>query len=447
MTKKNRKETKKFVKDIKAVQDQYLDYPYPLRDPEDEKKRLIWISGSYLGELNHWLYSGKESFRDGFRILVAGAGTGDAVIYFAEQLKDTNAQIVYLDFSKTSMDIAKERAKIRGLKNIKWVNDSILNIPNLKLGLFDHINCIGVLHHLEDPDLGLKILKDSLTEKGCMSLMVYATYGSTGVYHMQTLMQMVNKNATSRAEEVKNGWAIINCLPSSNWYVRGKDLMNDLTMGDVGMYDLFLHKQDRSYTIPELYDFVAKAGLHFIDFSHYQSRVFLRLENYITDQALLTELKKRDLVEQQAMCEIISGKIINHSFFVSKQKDTIASFDDLDNVPYFYTINGLAKQIYDYLEANSNLVGGSINYSWKSPVICDNLNVSLPVVNFTKYLFKYMISETLSFREIFNAIIAEIGEKIDDKLLIQNIKNTLMPFEKAGVLLLRHKNVDLFKKP
>ena len=38
MTKKNRKETKKFVKDIKAVQDQYLDYPYPLRDPEDEKK-------------------------------------------------------------------------------------------------------------------------------------------------------------------------------------------------------------------------------------------------------------------------------------------------------------------------------------------------------------------------------------------------------------------------
>ena len=181
-----------------------------------------------MGELNHWLYNGKESFRDGFRILVAGAGTGDAVIYFAEQLKDTNAQIVYLDFSKTSMDIAKERAKIRGLKNIKWVNDSILNIPNLKLGLFDHINCIGVLHHLEDPDLGLKILKDSLTEKGGMSLMVYATYGSTGVYHMQTLMRMVNKNATSRAEEVKNGWAIINCLPSSNWYVRGKDLMNDL---------------------------------------------------------------------------------------------------------------------------------------------------------------------------------------------------------------------------
>ena len=209
-----------------------------------------------------------------------------------------------------------------------------------------------------------------------------------------------------------------------------------LTIGDVGMYDLFLHKQDRSYTIPELYDFVAKAGLHFIDFSHYQSRVLLRLENYITDQALLTELKKRDLVEQQAMCEIISGKIINHSFFVSKQKDTIASFDDLDNVPYFYTINGLAKQIYDYLEANSNLVGGSINYSWKSPVICDNLNVSLPVVNFTKYLFKYMISETLSFREIFNAIIAEIGEKIDDKLLIQNVKNTLIPFQKAGVLLL-----------
>ena len=37
---KNAEKTKtsKFKKDLKKVQDHYLDYPYPMRDPEDEKR-------------------------------------------------------------------------------------------------------------------------------------------------------------------------------------------------------------------------------------------------------------------------------------------------------------------------------------------------------------------------------------------------------------------------
>ena len=314
--------------DLKQVQDQYLDYPYPLRNPEDDKTRLVKTCGDCLGELNHWLYRGKENFKDGFRVLVAGGGTGDGAIFLADQLKSTNAQIVYLDFSKNSMAIAQKRAEYRGLSNITWINDSILNIPNLKLGKFDYINCVGVLHHLESPDLGLKILKDSLTEKGGMCLMVYAKYGRTGVYQIQELMRMVNKNTASLQEEVKNGWSIMKGLPASNWYVRGKALISDIhTMGDIGLYDLFLHKQDRCYSIPELYDFVNKADLNFVDFVDSRSRMLLRLENFITDQELLTELKNRSVIEQQAICEIITGQIIKHGFFVSNQKSSIASFD------------------------------------------------------------------------------------------------------------------------
>ena len=441
---KVKKLTQAAPKDLKAVQDQYLDYPYPLRNPEDDKTRLCKMYGDCLGELNHWLYNGKEDFKNKFKILVAGAGTGDSVIFLADQLKDTNAEIVYLDFSKASMTIAKKRAEYRNLSNITWINDSILNIPNLKLGLFDYINCVGVLHHLEFPDLGLKILKDSLTKKGGMGLMVYAKYGRTGVYHIQDLMQMVNKDITSCQEEVKNAWLVINSLPVSNWYIRGKELISDLhTMGDIGLYDLFLHKQDRAYSIPELYDFVTKADLNFVDFAEARSRLLLRLENFITDTLLLAELQKRDIIEQQAMCEIITGQIIKHSFFVSNQKPSIASLDDLENVPYFYTVKGLAKQVYDFLEANPQLVGGSVDFSWKSDLAGD-LNINLPVTSFTKYLFKYMINENMSFREIFDATMAETGEKIDDKLLTQNVKNTLTILQEAGAMLLRNKNVAPF---
>lgn len=49
----------KFAKDLKQVQDHYLDYPYPLRNPDDDKKRIMRMQGDFLAEINHNLYKGK----------------------------------------------------------------------------------------------------------------------------------------------------------------------------------------------------------------------------------------------------------------------------------------------------------------------------------------------------------------------------------------------------
>ncbi len=46
--------------DLENVQDHYLDYPYPHRNSEEEKTRLLRIYGDYLGEINHWLFEGKK---------------------------------------------------------------------------------------------------------------------------------------------------------------------------------------------------------------------------------------------------------------------------------------------------------------------------------------------------------------------------------------------------
>ena len=73
-------------------------------------------------------------------------GTGDAAIWIGKQLMSyPKSEVVYIDFCKTSMNIAQKRAKIQGITNIKWIENSILNIPNLKLGKFDYVNCSGVL--------------------------------------------------------------------------------------------------------------------------------------------------------------------------------------------------------------------------------------------------------------------------------------------------------------
>ena len=221
------KEKTKDIKGLKNVKDQYEDYPYPARDPEEEKDRLLVCAGDNLHEINHWLFKGKKKFDKNFRILVAGGGTGDASTYYAAQLEGTGAEVVYLDFSKASLEIAKRRAEIRGAKNIKFIHDSILNIPNLDLGKFDLINCFGCLHHLESPDEGLKLLTSLLKEDGGMHLMVYAKYGRTAVYHIQELMKLVNDGEENRAQEVANAKLMLDRLPNTNWFARSPDLFND----------------------------------------------------------------------------------------------------------------------------------------------------------------------------------------------------------------------------
>src|SRR3954470_10675632 len=124
-----------------VVRDQYENYPYPERKPEDEKQRLLHTWPEQLAQINHYCFRGRCDFRNGFRVLVAGGGTGDATIYLAEQLSRTNAELVHLDLSAASMDIARRRAEIRGLKNIRFVQGSLLEAPALGLGSFDYISC------------------------------------------------------------------------------------------------------------------------------------------------------------------------------------------------------------------------------------------------------------------------------------------------------------------
>src|SRR5262252_7258046 len=172
------------------VRAQYEVYPYPPRDPRDEAKRLIEGSPSHLLEINHYVFAGGRDFRQPFRALIAGGGTGDGAIMLAQHLADRGcpAELVYLDVSASARAVAEARAQQRNLTNIRFMTASLLDLPTLALGLFDYIDCCGVLHHLPDPAAGLAILAAALKEDGGMGLMVYGALGRTGVYHLQEIL-------------------------------------------------------------------------------------------------------------------------------------------------------------------------------------------------------------------------------------------------------------------
>ena len=95
-------------------------------------------------------------------MIVAGGGTGVVTVFMGEQINHTNGEIVYLDLSIASMRIAQKRAQIRCLRNIIWIHNWIEGLRFLGLGLFEELQCSGVLHHLKRAVYGLNILKDAL---------------------------------------------------------------------------------------------------------------------------------------------------------------------------------------------------------------------------------------------------------------------------------------------
>ena len=57
---------------LPEVEHQYETLPYPARDPALEQQRLVQTWLDDLPMINHYCFAGRQSFRRGFRVLVAG---------------------------------------------------------------------------------------------------------------------------------------------------------------------------------------------------------------------------------------------------------------------------------------------------------------------------------------------------------------------------------------
>jgi len=429
---------------LTEVRNQYEELPYPERNPEDEKKRLILSFLCCLDTVNHHCFKGQQDFNN-FRVLIAGGGSGDAAIAWAEQLREKkNSEVIYLDMSNTSMNIAKERAKIRKLDNIKWINDSLLNIPSLNLGEFDFINCTGVIHHLEEPKLGLDTLKSVLKVDGAMELMVYATFGRMGIYPLQDLMRVINKDEEDTQIKINNTKKILKSLPDHNWFnmVQNHGWVFTDTDNDAGIYDLLLHSQDRSYTILELHNLLESCDMRITSEpgANYQQTHYLP-KTFIDNKSLLDIINLLPLKNQQYIAENMSNKITMHDCFVihNTTEDRIAKIQDTDLIPY---CGGLFKlplnKLADAAEQHDEELVATLSE--------DNTNrqhkAIIPSGNFIPLLLRQIDGEH-SVEEIINSIKNHPDLKGND-LNIQEIMNEFqelfMSLNRGHFLFLRDKS-------
>ena len=330
-----------------AVRSQYESYPYPHRNPADEDRRLIEGSPSHLDELNHYLFAGRllADQRDRprpFRALVAGGGTGDGLIMLAQHCADAglNADITYLDMSAAARRIAEARADRRGLTTIRFVTGSLLDVATLAPGPFDYVDCCGVLHHLDDPLAGLQALTAQVSPDGGLGLMVYAPYGRTGVYPMQSALRRLTVGLTD-GERVALAKRVVAGLPETNW-LRRNPQVGDHRSSDAGVYDLLLHSRDRAMTVEEVTTLVEAAGLSVTGFFEPVRYV---PETYAQAAQLRGRMAELGPTARAALAEELAGNLKTHVFYAvpADRRDTaVARPDDAAARPVLRDIDGPA---------------------------------------------------------------------------------------------------------
>jgi SAM-dependent methyltransferase len=238
-------------------------------------------------------------------ILVAGCGTSQAARY---ALREPDAHVTAIDISKNSLRCTRDLQQKYDLRNLKLHQLSIEQVGDLGQ-TFDEIVCTGVLHHLPDPDLGLRSLRSVLASNGAMHLMVYAAYGRTGIYMMQEYCQMVNIGTSKR--ELYDLGAMIRALSPDHPIAGVSRRAKDFTYPDA-LADALLHPQDRAYTVPQLYAWLERSGLSFGRW--YEQAPYLPQCGAIASMPHMTRLVSLPLPLQHAAVEILRGTITKHNF-------------------------------------------------------------------------------------------------------------------------------------
>jgi len=296
---------------------QYEAFPYPERDPRDEARRLIQGSPSDLREVDHWVFGAARPASRPFRALFAGGGTGDGMIMLAAQAASAGRQvdITWLDRSPASEAIARARAEARKLPAITFIRASIFDLPALGLEKFDYIDCVGVLHHLPEPEAGLAALVAVLAPGGGLGLMVYAPLGRSGVYPMQDALRLLAPETEAARDRLDVAKRVLRGMPATNLLARNELVTDHTKGGDAGIFDLLLHSRDRAYTVRAFVDLLATSGLAvtaWMEPRRYDPTL------YLNDPKLRLRIAALDAVAQAELAELIAGNMAVHIVYAHR---------------------------------------------------------------------------------------------------------------------------------
>jgi SAM-dependent methyltransferase len=425
----------------KKIKQMYTEYTYPKYNEEKMDKTAPIPSSSnpylFIEQIKHYIYNGSKKKFNNYRVLDVGCGLGNELISISYSLTNfKNTEFVGIDLSPSSLKIFKQRLSKYNLENkIKLIEMSLFDLDPKIHGKFDLIICMGVLHHLEDPNLGLNVLKNVLKEDGFMNIMVYGRYGRTGVYQMQDLLKKINNNIKDFPTKIENYKNVYKQLPHNNWFKLGEHLIQDHKVSDEGIVDLLLHHQDRSYTVSELYEWINSNELNIVEFSPHNRYKYKYEINNIK--------YPNNIIHKYSINELFFGDIQKHMFYVSKKKNTKAKIDNLNNKLFLVLLvkGNLNKilNLYKINKVNKININSTLNYQISNKLIWHYdekvVNISIDM-NDIIYTILNNIDNKKTIKEIFDIVRKDLKIKTNNNDLLEIFKPIYKKFELYDLILL-----------
>jgi hypothetical protein len=199
-------------------------------------------------------------------------------------------------------------------------------LPSLGLGHFDYITCLGVLHHLPEPQEGLLALTSVLAEGGAMAIMLYGAIGRAHIYAMQDLLRRLTVGLDHPGDRLAFAKKIVANLPAKNFFrlKEGDKVIQDYYLEDeTNFWDTLLHEQDRAYRASEVRDFLASAGLFTQAFISYQGEAAITglqydLGLYIAESSDKERLGTLSLAQREDLAEALDGSLSLHTVYATR---------------------------------------------------------------------------------------------------------------------------------
>ncbi len=289
---------------VTAIRAFYESHPYPApvatleqrldryRDPQRRRAQslLLWPL---------------EKQRPDRSILVAGCGTSQAARH---ALMEPDARVTAIDISETSLRHTRDLQEKHDIRNLQLHRLAIERIGELG-ETFDQIVCTGVLHHLSDPDAGLRSLRDVLTRDGAMHVMVYAPYGRAGITMMQDYCRLLGIGIGD--EDLRDLGQTVQALPVDHPIAAVVKRAKDFARPDA-LADALLNPQDRAYSVPQVYAWLELCGLKFGRW--YEQAAYLPQCGAIDSAPHGARLAALPSSAQHAAIELLRGTMDRHSF-------------------------------------------------------------------------------------------------------------------------------------
>ncbi len=267
-----------------AVRGQYEVNPYPR-----------WIKGDFPAEaktIRNVLESPLLRFDLGDyvtpknpRILVPGCGTGHQALYVASRY--SNATIMAVDLSLKSIAYAMRKTHEQGFTNIDYAQADIMELGDLGQQ-FDVIDCSGVLHHLEDPLSGWRILLDLLEPGGLMKIGLYSTIARQNISKGRLLVdQKVDTTSPEGIRQCRQ--EIVTKAEDGNREMEEISKMIDFyNLSECR--DLLFHVQEHCFTLPQIEAALQEFGLKFLGFELRDQKAMTRFKTLYSVKSALTSL-------------------------------------------------------------------------------------------------------------------------------------------------------------